>query len=459
MINMTEVRFNNIGLNKYVKLSELTEIAPMIHTAENELKNGTGVGSEMRQWLDLPKNCDRAEFKAIKQAAKQIRSDSKILIVIGIGGSYLGARMAIDFLHNSFYNYMPDSRRKDPQVIFASNSLSASYVHSLIDLIGNRDFSVNVVSKSGTTTEPTIAFRIFRKLLVNKYGKKGAADRIYVSTDAKHGALRQEVKAKGYHSFVIPNGIGGRYSVLCPVGLLPIAVSGVDIDKLMSGAAQAENDLNSHSKIAENDALKYAAYRNILYRKGYTNEIFESYEPNMRYLAEWWKQLAGETEGKDHKGIYPTSACLSTDLHSLGQYIQQGMRNLMETVINVEDPRYNETVPKEKGNLDELQYLQGHTMNFANQKALEAVVIAHTNGGVPDMLISIKDQTPFTLGYLIYYFEFAIAVSGYLNGINPFNQPGVEDYKNNMFALLGKSGYENLRHEIEAKEGDFHAVR
>ncbi|QBP18462.1 glucose-6-phosphate isomerase [Acetilactobacillus jinshanensis] len=451
---MTAVSFNNVGLKKYVKPSELKEIEPMIDTAESELMNGTGVGSEMRQWLDLPKNYDRKEFEAIKQAAKKIRSDSKILVVIGIGGSYLGARMAIDFLHDSFFNYMPDSRRKDPQVIFAGNSLSASYVHSLIDMIGDRDFSVNVVSKSGTTTEPTIAFRIFRKLLVKKYGAKEAADRIYVSTDAKHGALRQEVKAKGYHSYVIPDGIGGRYSVLCPVGLLPIAVSGVDIDKLMGGAAQAESDLTSHKKIADNDALKYAAYRNILYRKGYTNEIFESYEPNMRYLAEWWKQLAGETEGKDNKGIYPTSACLSTDLHSLGQYIQQGMRNLMETVVKVENAPYNETVPSEKSNLDELGYLQGHTMNFANKKALQAVVIAHTNGGVPDMIVDIKDQTPFTLGYLIYYFEFAIAVSGYLNGINPFNQPGVEDYKNNMFALLGKPGYENLRKEIEAHKND-----
>lgn len=448
---MSVVSFDRDGLKKFIHPNELKEIKPMVETAFDEVQKGTGVSPEMRDWLTLPTDYDKKEFKNIEKAAKQIRSDSKILVVIGIGGSYLGARMAVDFLHGSFFNYMPDSQRNDPQVIFAGNSLSPSYVHSLIKLIGDRDFSVDVVSKSGTTTEPSIAFRIFRKLLISKYGKDGAAKRIYVTTDKKHGALRQEAKSEGYTSFVIPNGIGGRYSVLCPVGLLPIAVSGGDIKKLMDGAAKAEKDLKNPN-IAKNGSLQYAAFRNILYRKGYTNEILESYEPNMRYFAEWWKQLAGETEGKDYKSIYPSSACFSTDLHSLGQYIQQGMRNLMETVVNVKKVPHNETIPKASNNLDGMKYLEGHTMDFANKQAQKAVTLAHTNGGVPNMMVNIKDMSAFTLGYLIYFFELGIAVSGYLNGINPFNQPGVEDYKNNMFALLGKPGYEDLRKKILASK-------
>ncbi|WP_220752056.1 glucose-6-phosphate isomerase [Apilactobacillus xinyiensis] len=445
---MSYLKFDASALKKYVNDNELNEIKPMLNTAKNLLLSGSGVESDMRQWLDLPTNYDKNEFNRIKQAAKNIQKDSKVLVVIGIGGSYLGARMAIDYLHDSYFNYMPDDKRDFPQVLFAGNSISGSYINSLIKIIGDRDFSVNVISKSGTTTEPSIAFRIFHKLLIEKYGLEAANKRIYVTTDAENGALRQEVKANGYESFIIPNGVGGRYSVLTPVGLLPIAVSGVNIDELMAGAAEAQAEYATKA-VEENSALKYAAYRNILYRKGYTNEIFEGYEPNLRYFAEWWKQLAGESEGKDFKGIYPTSAMFSTDLHSLGQYIQQGRRDLMETVIKIQTPPTDVDVPITGKNGDGIQYLEGKTMNYVNDKAFESVIIAHTNGGVPNMIINVKDQTPHTLGYAIYFFEFAIAVSGYLNGINPFNQPGVEDYKKNMFALLGKPGYEELKAQIE----------
>ncbi|MHA8137694.1 glucose-6-phosphate isomerase [Lactobacillaceae bacterium Scapto_B20] len=445
---MTNVSFDASALTNFVQPNELTEIKPMLNTARTELIDGTGVESQMRQWLTLPKDYDRTEFDRIKNAAKQIQSDSKVLVVIGIGGSYLGAKMALDFLHDNFYESTPDDQREFPQVIFAGNSISGSYIHDLIKTIGNRDFSVNVISKSGTTTEPSIAFRIFRKLLVEKYGETEANKRIYVTTDAKNGSLRQEVNANGYESFIIPDGIGGRYSVLCAVGLLPIAASGVNIDELMQGAADAQ-DYYTTKPLLENGALQYAAYRNILYRKGYTNEILESYEPNLRYLAEWWKQLAGETEGKDNKGIYPSSASFSTDLHSLGQYIQQGLRNLMETVVSIEQPPFDIDVPKTGDNGDGIQYLEGKTMNEVNEKAFQSVILAHTNGGVPNMMVNVKDQSAYSLGELIYFFEFSIAVSAYLNGINPFNQPGVEDYKQNMFALLGKPGYEDLKHEIE----------
>ncbi|MCL0318613.1 glucose-6-phosphate isomerase [Apilactobacillus xinyiensis] len=445
---MSYLKFDASALKKYVNDNELNEIKPMLNTAKDLLLSGSGVESDMRQWLDLPTKYDKNEFNRIKQAAKNIQKDSKVLVVIGIGGSYLGARMAIDYLHDSYFNYMPDDKRDFPQVLFAGNSISGSYINSLIKIIGDRDFSVNVISKSGTTTEPSIAFRIFHKLLIEKYGLEAANKRIYVTTDAENGALRQEVKANGYESFIIPNGVGGRYSVLTPVGLLPIAVSGVNIEELMAGAAEAQAEYATKA-VEENSALQYAAYRNILYRKGYTNEIFEGYEPNLRYFAEWWKQLAGESEGKDFKGIYPTSAMFSTDLHSLGQYIQQGRRDLMETVIKIQNPPTDVDVPITGKNGDGIQYLEGKTMNYVNDKAFESVIIAHTNGGVPNMIINVKDQTPHTLGYAIYFFEFAIAVSGYLNGINPFNQPGVEDYKKNMFALLGKPGYEELKAQIE----------
>ncbi|MFT8400474.1 MAG: glucose-6-phosphate isomerase [Lentilactobacillus diolivorans] len=445
---MTHISFDSSKLSKFVHDNELGEMQAMVTAANEELRNGTGAGSDFRDWLNLPKDYDKAEFERIKQAAKKIQSDSKVLVVIGIGGSYLGAKMAVDFLNDTFFNYLPDDRRQFPQVMFAGNSLSPSYVYDLLNLIGDRDFSVNVISKSGTTTEPSIAFRIFKDRLVEKYGEAGAKDRIYATTDQAHGALRQEADAKGYESFIIPDGVGGRYSVLTPVGLLPIAASGADIDQLMKGAADAA-DAYTDPDLSKNEAYQYAAYRNILYRKGFTTELLENYEPNMMYFAEWWKQLMGESEGKNEKGIYPSSANFTTDLHSLGQYIQEGLRNLMETVVKVDQPNHDLDVPKEADNLDGLQYLEGHTMDFANTKAFEAVTLAHTDGNVPNMSVHIPDQTPYTLGYLIYFFEVAVAISGYLNGINPFNQPGVEAYKQNMFALLGKPGYEDLKKKLE----------
>ncbi|WP_283680301.1 glucose-6-phosphate isomerase [Lentilactobacillus sp. Marseille-Q4993] len=447
---MAHIKFDSSKLDKFVHDNELGEMQAMVTAADSELRKGTGAGSDFRDWLTLPTDFDKDEFARIKAAAKKIQGDSKVLVVIGIGGSYLGAKMAVDFLHDTFFNYLPDDQREFPQVFFAGNSLSPSYVYDLLNLIGDRDFSVNVISKSGTTTEPSIAFRIFKERLIEKYGLDGANQRIYATTDKQRGALREEAIANGYETFVIPDGVGGRYSVLSPVGLLPIAVSGASIDDLMQGAADAQTAYTDEN-LANNEAYQYAALRNILYRKGYTTELLENYEPNMQYLAEWWKQLMGESEGKDEKGIYPSSANFSTDLHSLGQYIQEGLRNLMETVVVVDKPNHDMDIPSEKDNLDGLKYLEGHTMSFANTKAFEGVTLAHTDGNVPNMSIHIPDQTPYTLGYLIYFFEVAVAVSGYLNGINPFNQPGVEAYKKNMFALLGKPGFEELGKELNQR--------
>ncbi|EEW52794.1 glucose-6-phosphate isomerase [Limosilactobacillus antri] len=447
---MTQVKFDSSALKQFVHDNELGEMQAMVKAADDELRNGTGAGAAYRDWLHLPSEYDKDEFARIKQAAKKIQADSDILVVIGIGGSYLGAQMAIDFLHNTFYQAQSAKDRKYPLVIFAGNSLSSTYVHDLLELIGDKDFSVNVVSKSGTTTEPSIAFRIFKKKLIEKYSLAEANKRIYATTDKAKGALKTEADANGYESFVIPDGVGGRYSVLCPVGLLPIAASGADIDQLMAGAAQAEQDYVDPD-LAKNEAYQYAAYRNILYRKGYETELLENYEPNMRMFAEWWKQLAGESEGKDQKGIYPSSANFTTDLHSLGQYIQEGRRFLMETVVKLDQPNFDVEIPAEEDNLDGLGYLEGKTMDFANTKAYQAVVAAHTAGGVPVMTVHIPEENEYTLGYLIYFFEVAMGISGYLNGINPFNQPGVEAYKTNMFGLLGKPGYEEVGKQLRAE--------
>lgn len=447
---MTHVSLDSQGLKQFVNANELGEMQAMVNAADNELRNGTGAGADFRDWLHLPTEYDRDEFARIKAAAKQIQADSDILVVIGIGGSYLGAQMAIDFLHNTFYQAQSPKDRKYPLVIFAGNSLSSTYVHDLLQLIGDHDFSVNVVSKSGTTTEPSIAFRIFKNKLIAKYGESGANKRIYATTDKAKGALKTEADAHGYETFVIPDGVGGRYSVLSAVGLLPIAASGADIDQLMAGAAQAEKDFVDPD-LTKNAAYQYAAYRNILYRKGYETELLENYEPNMRMFAEWWKQLAGESEGKDHKGIYPSSANFTTDLHSLGQYIQEGRRFLMETVVKLDKPNYDVEIPSEEDNLDGLKYLEGKTMDFANTKAYEAVVAAHTAGGVPVMTVHLPEEDEYSLGYLIYFFEVAMGISGYLNGINPFNQPGVEAYKVNMFGLLGKPGYEEVGDKLRAE--------
>ncbi|WP_418524076.1 glucose-6-phosphate isomerase [Limosilactobacillus oris] len=447
---MAHLSFDTQGLKQFVHDNELGEMQAMVKAADDELRNGTGAGAAYRDWLHLPSEYDKDEFERIKQAAKKIQSDSDILVVIGIGGSYLGAQMAIDFLHNTFYQAQSAADRKYPLVIFAGNSLSSTYVHDLLELIGDKDFSVNVVSKSGTTTEPSIAFRIFKKKLIEKYGLEEANKRIYATTDKAKGALKTEADTNGYESFVIPDGVGGRYSVLCPVGLLPIAASGADIDQLMAGAAQAEQDYVDPD-LSKNEADQYAAYRNILYRKGYETELLENYEPNMRMFAEWWKQLAGESEGKDQKGIYPSSANFTTDLHSLGQYIQEGRRFLMETVVKLDKPNFDVEIPSEEDNLDGLGYLEGKMMDFANTKAYEAVVAAHTAGGVPVMTVHIPEENEYTLGYLIYFFEVAMGISGYLNGINPFNQPGVEAYKTNMFGLLGKPGYEEVGKQLRAE--------
>ncbi|TGD22883.1 glucose-6-phosphate isomerase [Companilactobacillus suantsaicola] len=445
---MTQIKFDDSKLNKFIHENELGEMQALVTAADDELRKGTGAGADFRGFIDLPVDYDKDEFARIKKAAKKIQSDSEVFIGIGIGGSYLGARAAIDFLSSSFYNV--HNEKDVPEVYFCGNSISPNYLADLLEVIGDRDFSINVISKSGTTTEPSIAFRILKAKLIEKYGVDGAKGRIYATTDRAKGALKTESDAEGYEEFVVPDDIGGRFSVLTAVGLLPIAVAGIDIDKLMEGAAQARSDYSS-ADLTKNDAYKYAALRNILYRKGYTTELLENYEPNVQYFGEWWKQLMGESEGKDQKGIYPSSANFSTDLHSLGQYIQEGRRNLMETVVLIDQPRHDVTIPAEKDNLDGLKYLENKSMDYVNKKAYEGVVLAHTDGGVPVMTVHIEKQDAYNLGYLMYFFEIAVGISGYLNGINPFNQPGVEAYKKNMFALLGRPGYEELGEELNKR--------
>ena len=441
---MSLIKFDSSKLTPFIHENELSEMQAMVNAANEELRDGTGAGSDFRGWLNLPVDYDKEEFDRIKKAAKKIQSDSDVLICIGIGGSYLGAQAAIEFLNSNFYGKEDNCM---PTVVFCGNSLSGSYFYDLIEWVGDKDFSINVISKSGTTTEPSVAFRIFKDKLIKKYGKEEAAKRIYATTDRQKGALKTEADAEGYEEFVVPDDIGGRYSVLTAVGLLPIAASGADIDELMKGAADARADYTD-TDLSKATPYQYAAIRNILYRKGYTTEIVENYEPSLRMFGEWCKQLMGESEGKDQKGIWPSSANFTTDLHSLGQYIQEGLRNLFETVIRVENPRHDVKIPGDEKNLDQLNFLEGKSLNYVNDRAYEGVVLAHTDGGVPVMTINIPDQTAHTLGYMIYFFELAIAISGYLNGINPFNQPGVEAYKRNMFGLLNKPGYENLHDDL-----------
>ncbi len=441
---MSLINFDSSKLTTFVHENELGEMQAMVNAANTELRDGTGAGSDFRGWLDLPVDYDKDEFARIKKAAKKIQGDSEVLICIGIGGSYLGAQAAIELLNSNFYG---KEKTDMPTVVFCGNSLSGSYLYDLIEWLGDKDFSINVISKSGTTTEPSVAFRIFKDKLIKKYGKKEAAKRIYATTDRQKGALKTEADAEGYEEFVVPDDIGGRYSVLTAVGLLPIAAAGADIDALMKGAADARADYTD-TDVHKNSPYQYAALRNILYRKGYTTEIVENYEPSLRMFGEWCKQLMGESEGKDNKGIWPSSANFTTDLHSLGQYIQEGLRNLFETVIRVENPRHDVKIPGDEKNLDQLNFLEGKSLNYVNDCAYEGVVLAHTDGGVPVMTVNIPDQTEHTLGYMIYFFELAIAISGYLNGINPFNQPGVEEYKRNMFGLLNKPGYENLHDDL-----------
>ena len=431
----------------FISAEEISYMSRLALDAKQTLVSRSGAGNDFLGWIDLPVDYDKEEFIRIKEAAKKIQSDSEVLLVIGIGGSYLGARAAIEFLSHSFYNIVDKSVRKAPEIYFCGNSISSTYLKHLMDVVGDRDFSINMISKSGTTTEPAIAFRVFKAKLEAKYGKEEAAKRIYATTDKAKGALKHVADEEGYQTFVVPDDVGGRFSVLTAVGLLPIAVSGADIDKLMEGAASGrkralENDF------AENDALQYAAIRNILLRKGKQIEILANYEPSVHYVSEWWKQLYGESEGKDQKGIFPASVDLTTDLHSMGQFIQDGARVLFETVLNVETSREEIVIGEEPVDLDGLNYLAGKTVDFVNKSAMNGTILAHTDGQVPNMVINIPEVNEFYLGELFYFFEFACGVSGYLLGVNPFNQPGVESYKKNMFALLGKPGYEEQREAL-----------
>ena len=441
------VTFDYSKAMQFIGENEITSIKAIAETAKNILVEKSGAGNDLLGWIDLPVNYDKEEFARIQKAADKIKNDSDVLVVIGIGGSYLGARAAIEFLRHSFYNNLPKEVRKTPEIYYCGNSISSTYLQHLIDVIGDRDFSVNIISKSGTTTEPAIAFRIFKEMAEKKYGKEEAAKRIYATTDKAKGALKNLATEEGYESFVVPDDVGGRFSVLTAVGLLPIAVSGADITKLMEGtAAGRERALNA--PFEENDAVLYAAIRNILHNKGKSVEILANYEPSMHYVSEWWKQLYGESEGKDQKGIFPASVDLTTDLHSMGQFIQDGARIMFETVVNVGEPKATITIGKEPVDLDGLNYLAGKDMDFVNKSAMNGTILAHTDGQVPNLMINVPKQDEYTLGELFYFFEFAVGVSGYMLGVNPFNQPGVESYKKNMFALLGKPGYEKEREEL-----------
>ena len=440
------VTLNAKYLEPFVHEGELQAILPQVEAAHRTIHEKSGPGNDFLGWLDLPVNYDREEFDRILKAAQKIRSHSQVLVVIGIGGSYLGARAAIELLHSQLYNNLGDG----PQIYFAGNSISPTYLNQVIRLCEGKDFSINVISKSGTTTEPALAFRIFRDLAIKKYGREGAKERIFCTTDKAKGTLKQLADEEGYETFVIPDDVGGRYSVLTAVGLLPIAVSGSDIGKLMEGAARAREDL-SVCDLDKNDCYRYAALRNILYRKGKAIEILVSYEPAFSMMAEWYKQLFGESEGKDNKGIYPSSAIFSTDLHSMGQFIQEGSRILFETVVDIAAPQQDLYIQPDPNNFDGLNFLSDQNMSVVNRKAMQGTILAHTEGGVPNMVLQLPAVNEEELGYLIYFFEKACALSGYLLAVNPFNQPGVESYKKNMFALLGKPGYEDQKQALEAR--------
>lgn len=445
---MTHIRFDYSTALPFFGEHELTYLQDAVKVAHHSLHEGTGAGNDFLGWINLPTAYDREEFARIQKAAEKIKNDSDILLVVGIGGSYLGARAAIEMLQHSFYNAITKEQRKLPQIVFVGNNISSTYMHDLMDLLQEKDFSINVISKSGTTTEPAIAFRLFRKLLENKYGKEEARKRIYATTDKERGALKSTADEQGYETFVIPDDVGGRFSVLTAVGLLPIAVAGIDIEAIMQGAQAAQEDF-SNSELSKNPAYQYAAVRNVLYNKGKTIEMLINYEPGLQYFNEWWKQLFGESEGKDQKGIYPSSANFSTDLHSLGQYVQEGRRDLFETIIKVKNARHEIVIEAEENDSDGLNYLAGETVDFVNNKAFQGTLLAHTDGGVPNLVVEIPAMDAYTFGYLVYFFEKACAMSGYLLGVNPFDQPGVEAYKVNMFALLGKPGFEEKKAELE----------
>ncbi len=434
-------------LEGFVSENEVKNMQPAADAAFSLLKSKRGPGSDFLGWVDLPVNYDKEEFARIKIAAEKIKKSCDILVVIGIGGSYLGARAAIEFVNSPLYN---DLAKDTPKIYFAGNNISTTALNELISICEGKDICVNVISKSGTTTEPAVAFRVFKSILVNKYGEAASKDRIFVTTDKCRGTLKQFSDAAGYETFVVPDDVGGRYSVLTAVGLLPIAVAGIDIDAMMSGAADARCAFSA-SDIEKNDAIKYAVIRNILARKGKSTEILVGYEPYMLMLNEWWKQLYGESEGKDNKGIFPASVVFSTDLHSLGQYVQDGQRNLFETVINVKDPGAEFVIPDDPANVDGLNFISGKKLDYVNKTAMLATLIAHNDGGVPNILLEVENRSAYSFGYTVYFFELACAISGYMLGVNPFDQPGVEAYKKNMFALLGKPGYEEMKAALDKR--------
>ncbi|CEI71680.1 MULTISPECIES: glucose-6-phosphate isomerase [Romboutsia] len=447
---MGTIKFDYSKALGFFKQHEIDCMQTYVDAAHRMIHEKTGLGNDFLGWVELPNNYDKEEFSRIKKAADKITSDSDVLLVIGIGGSYLGARAAIEMVSHSFRNNLEREDRKSPQIYYVGNNISSTYMMDLLDVIKDKDVSINVISKSGTTTEPAIAFRIFKDFLEKKYGKEEASKRIYATTDAKKGALRQLANEEGYETFIIPDDVGGRFSVLTPVGLLPIACAGLDIDAMMKGAQDASQEFKA-SDLKTNYSYQYAVVRNILHRKGKDVEMLVNYEPQLHYVAEWWKQLYGESEGKDNKGIFPASVDFSTDLHSMGQYIQEGKRILFETVLNVEKSKRNITIEEADVDLDGLNYLAGKTVDFVNKKAFEGTMLAHTDGQVPNLIINIPQLDEYNFGYLVYFFEKACALSGYLLGVNPFNQPGVEAYKKNMFALLGKPGFEKEKEELEKR--------
>ena len=437
-------------LEGFMRTHEIEYLDPLVKTAHKMLHDKTGAGSDFLGWVDLPRDYDKEEFDRVKKAAEKIKADSDVLIVIGIGGSYLGAKAAIEMMSHHFYNSLPKDKRKTPEIYFLGQNISGDYLNDVLEIIEGKDVSVNVISKSGTTTEPAVAFRVMKDYLEKKYGKQEAAKRIFATTDKARGALKSLATEEGYETFVVPDDVGGRFTVLTPVGLLPIAVAGIDIDLMMKGAAKAREDYKSDS-VKDNECYAYAAARTALYNRGKDIEILVNYEPQLTFFSEWWKQLFGESHGKDGKGLFPASVNFSTDLHSMGQFIQDGTRNIFETVINVENMNSSFTIEANEDNLDGLNFLAGKTMDEVNKNAFKGTLLAHLDGGVPNIVLNLRDKKEESFGYMVYFFELANAISGYLLGINPFDQPGVEDYKKNMFALLGKPGYEELKAALEKR--------
>ena len=446
------VSFDYSKAGKFLGADELQNFKTITLNARDTLLSKTGAGNDFLGWIDLPVCYDKEEFERIKATAKKIKEDSDVLLVVGIGGSYLGARAAIEFLSHSFYNCLDKPQRNTPQIIFCGNSISSKYIADIKDLLKDKDFSINIISKSGTTTEPAISFRVFKEMLIEKYGREEANKRIYATTDKARGALKSLANEEGYESFVVPDDIGGRFSVLTAVGLLPIAVAGIDIDELMAGAAATREEVLKKD-FEENPSLLYAAVRNIFLRKGKNIEVTANYEPSLHYVSEWVKQLFGESEGKDNRGIFPAAVDLTTDLHSMGQYIQDGARIMFETVLDIEKSPAEILLKEEETDTDGMNYLAGKSVDFVNKSAMNGTILAHTDGDVPNLKINIPDMSAFSLGSLFYFYEFTCGVSGYILGVNPFNQPGVESYKANMFALLGKPGYESQREELLKRLG------